>query len=101
MVLFLIIIAVFVIVVLVYLYRSQAIHGPVINFLIAALLLFIIITVGYVYIKSDVEISNLDGIVALTKVYLHWLGGLLKNTGNIAGYVVRQDWGLNSTNMTR
>ncbi len=101
MVLFLIIIALFVIVVLVYLYRSQAIHGPVINFLLAALLLFVVVSVGYVYIKSNVEISSLDGIVALTKIYLHWLGGLFKNTGNIAGYVVKQDWGLNSTNITR
>lgn len=101
MALLLIVIVVFVIVVLVYLYRSQAIHGPVINFLIAALLLFVVLSLGYVYLNSDVDISNLDGWVELSKSYFHWLGALLKNTGNIAGYAVKQEWGINSTNITR
>jgi len=90
----------FVIVVLVYLYRSQSLHGPIINFFIAAVVLFVVISLGYIYITSDVDLSNLDGIVNLMKLYLNWLGGLMKNTGNIAGYAVKQEWGTNSTNIT-
>ena len=66
------------------------------NFKFNLILLFIagvLLTVGYVWFKTGVNILSKDGILGLGKAYYSWLAGLANNFGSITGYAVQQDWG--------
>lgn len=66
----------------------------------SALVIVLIIllgTIGYVYMKSDINLSSYDGFIKLGKSYFSWLGGLFGNFGKITGYAVQQEWGVNAT----
>jgi hypothetical protein len=55
-------------------------------------MLAIIGSLSYVYLGSNSDVSDFDGLVAFSKVYFSWVGNLFGNTGDIAGYAVKQNW---------
>ena len=77
--------------------KYQSFQGVVFNTIIIILLLFLLISVTFVYKKSDTNLTSFKGIMSFFKVYFSWLGSLFKTTGNVVGYTVEQDWGGNAT----
>lgn len=78
--------------------KYQSFQGTVFNFIIVVMLLFLVLSVGYVYLGFEGDISTFAGFLSFFKLYFAWVADLVKNLGNITGYVVQQDWGaINST----
>jgi len=97
-----IILVLFGVVVVVFLINSyqnkyQSFQGVIFNVIIIALLLFLLVTFSYVYRTSKPDLTSFNGVVGFFKIYLSWVGGFFQNTGNIAGYVIKQNWTPNST----
>jgi len=65
------------------------------------LFIFLALTASYVGIKSGADLKSFDSIVKVTKVYFSWLGSIIHNMVGITGYVIHQDWAINSTNITK
>ena len=80
-----------------YIYQSQRLHGPFVNFLIIVFLLAILLSVVFVYVQSDVDFSSLDGVSTFGKIYFQWWQNLFANGGKIVGYAVNQNWEAHST----
>lgn len=81
--------------------RYQSFQGNIFNFVVIGLLLFFVFTASYVYINSASDLTSFKGVSDFLKLYFTWLGGFLNGTKDVVGYAVKQDWGLNSTNLTR
>ena len=92
----LIVLALIAVFIVVYLYQSQKLHGPFINFLIIIVMLLVLVSLGIAYTKFSAEVTTFNGFVKFGKFYFQWLGNFVKNTGRIAGYVVNQNWGVNN-----
>lgn len=69
--------------------------------LLIIMFVFLAITVSYVGIKSGADLKSFDSIVGVGKVYFSWLGNIIDNTVSVTGYAIHQDWGINSTNVTK
>ena len=48
--------------------------------------------------NDDINLKTASGIAIAGKVYLVWLGGVLKNVKSITAYALKQDW--KATNKT-
>jgi len=103
-----IIIAVIIIVLVVFIFNKyqnkyQNFQGNIFNIIVTLLIIVILFSVGYVYATNSVSLKSLNGFLEFGKLYLGWLKGLLANTKDIVGYVINQEWGLNSTatNLTK
>ena len=64
---------------------------------LAVLILLFLGSIAFVWITSGINISTYEGFLSLGKTYFGWLGSLANNLGNIGGYAVKHDWGVNST----
>ena len=73
-------------------FKYQNFHGNISNFIVLVVMLFVVLSLGYVYVTKSPNLSNLDGVVAFLKTYITWLGAVFGNTGKIVGYAVNQDW---------
>lgn len=49
----------------------------------------------------DVDLTSFGGVVQAGRLYFAWFLNLFKNVGSITGYAIKQDWILNSTNITK
>ena len=92
----LIVLALIAVFIVIYLYQSQKLHGPFINFLIIIMILLFLISLGIAYTKFSDEVATFNGAVKFGKFYFQWMGNFVKNTGRIAGYVVNQNWGVSN-----
>ena len=77
--------------------KYQSFQGNVFNTLAVAFIVFVLGSVGYVYASSKTNVSNLEGIIQFFKLYYNWFILFIKNTGRVAGYVVKQNWTINSS----
>jgi|SRR3989344_7026045 len=92
-----IILLLFLIFIIFYLYQSQRIHGPVINFLIILVVLFLILSLGLFFVNSSADLGSFNGFLGFVKGYFGWLISIVDNGSKTVGYIINQDWGLNST----
>ncbi len=69
-------------------------------FTIIIVLLFFIITIGYISKVNNINLNSFDGISSVTRVYFSWLADIGRNLIGISGYAIKQDWGLNATTHT-
>lgn len=67
---------------------------------IVILILFLVASFGQLYATHNLDLTSFDGIVMAGKVYFSWLGSVAKNVANIGGYAIKQDWGVNVTNVS-
>jgi len=67
---------------------------------IALILIFLVFSFTQVYKSNKGDLKSFDGMAKVGKIYFSWLGNIFKNVGNIAGYAIHRDWGLNITNNT-
>jgi hypothetical protein len=82
---------------LIYLHQFQRWHGPMVNFSLYSVILIFLSTAIYVYIQNPVNFDSLEGIFQYFQTYLSWWSSTVRKGGNLIGYVVHQDWGVNST----
>jgi len=59
--------------------------------------IFLMLTIGYVYVTYDADISTYDGTVSAIKVYSLWLKHAFSNIGSTTGYALEQNWDVNSS----
>ncbi len=81
--------------------RYQSFQGGLFNLIVIGLLLFFVFTAAYVYLTTKSNFGSFGEVVSFAKIYFSWLGNFMTGTKNVVGYVVEQDWGVNSTNLTR
>ena len=91
------ILAVIIIIFLVNSYQNkyQSFQGVVFNILVIVFLFFFLASTIYVYLSSDISIASFGNVIEFGKVYFAWIIGFFKTIGNIAGYVIKQNWGVN------
>jgi len=68
---------------------------------IIVLILFGILSIGAIYTKNEVDLTSFEGLVAATKLYTSWLKTVYINVAQLTGQAVKQDWGINITNITK
>jgi energy-coupling factor transporter transmembrane protein EcfT len=90
-------IAIGVLVLLVVLIKIKEIRHHFVYRLIGILLIFVLATFVYIWIKSGINITTYEGFLQIGRAYYSWAASLFGNVGGITGYAVQQDWGLNST----
>jgi len=95
--LLLIVVSLFILFIMFYLYQSQNLHGPFINFLIAVAILLMVISLGLVYVSSSANLTTFNGVMSYIKAYFSWVSSIISSGSNVVGYVVNQDWGVNSS----
>lgn len=62
------------------------------------LFIFIMLTVGYVYVTDNPKIDGPSSIVDFAKTYFIWLGSAFGNVKETTGYFSQQDWSINDNN---
>ena len=62
-----------------------------------ALSIFLVISVGYVYISSGTSIGSFNDFVDFVSVYFSWLGSVFGNLKAITTNAVSLEWGSNNT----
>ena len=100
------VIAIFLVVFLIYFFNSyqnkyQSFQGMVFNILIVSLIVFLLVSIGYVYTQSNPQIGSFDDALGFARVYFVWVGGFFGQVGHSVGYVVKQDWGANITEVPK
>ena len=58
------------------------------------LFIFLMITVGYVYMSYDVELKSVKDVFNFGGVYFSWLGSIFHNFRSITGDVTQKDWSI-------
>ncbi|MEM4259407.1 MAG: hypothetical protein QXS38_01425 [Candidatus Pacearchaeota archaeon] len=61
------------------------------------LVIFFLGTLGYVFIKHNIDLTTYEGFLQLGRTYLSWLSSIFHNVKGITGYAIQQQWGLNSS----
>lgn len=69
-------------------------------FLSVGFILFLCFSMYRIAAAYDIDFTSFEGLIRGGKLYFAWLKSLFGNLGNITGYAIRQDWVLNSTNVT-
>lgn len=90
-----------VVLLVVFLFKFKEVRHRFGLIVVIILLIFFVVSFSKIYSANDIDIGTFDGIVSAGKIYMSWLGNFAKNMGRVGGYVINQDWGLNSTNMTK
>ncbi|HJZ18804.1 MAG TPA: hypothetical protein VJ208_01755 [Candidatus Nanoarchaeia archaeon] len=62
------------------------------------LFVFIMLTVGYVYVQTNSEIRDPKEAIDFSKAYLVWLSKVFINTKEISGYIGKQSWEVENNN---
>ena len=66
--------------------------------IVLVLFITLMLTLGYVYAKTNPDLSNTSGIVNFSKAYFAWLSAAFSNVLDASGYISKQDW--NAENKT-
>ena len=56
------------------------------------LLVFIVVTGFWIYIKSDASLGSPKGIIDFTRAYFVWFSNAFGNAKDVSGYISKQDW---------
>src|SRR3989344_8222125 len=82
---------------IVFISKNQTFQSKFMHIIIGTLIMFLVFSVGYVFIISDIKLSSFYNLLIFSKAYFSWLSHLAKNTGKVAGYVINQNCGVNET----
>ena len=64
------------------------------------LFVFIILTVGYVYMSYNTEIKSVKDVFDFGGVYFSWIGSSFHNFKSVTGEVTQKDWSINNVTKT-
>ena len=54
--------------------------------------IFLVLTMGYVYLSNDLQINSIGDLVNGGKIYFSWVVSAFKNTADITSYAIQKDW---------
>lgn len=77
--------------------KYQSAQGTIFNVVVTCFVLFLALSMGYVYFKGDVSVRSFNEVVVFGKLYFSWLGHFFGNIKGITGYVIKMDWAGNVT----
>lgn len=86
-----IILVVFIVIALVQ--KRQAMATGVVK----AFAIFIVLTMGYIFIINKIQLTSMSNIFEGFKVYFNWLGSFVNKAVEITSYAIGQDWTANTT----
>lgn len=69
--------------------------------LIVVIILFVSFSLYKVSVNNNLGFKNFNDFLMAGKIYFLWVKSVIGNFGKVTGYVVQQDWVLNSTNITK
>ncbi|MBS3071560.1 hypothetical protein J4408_01075 [Candidatus Pacearchaeota archaeon] len=81
--------------------KYQSFQGNVFNIIVMGLIIFVIISSGYVYLNGDFTIKSFNDFSIFARTYFSWLASFFTNAKGVAGYVINQNWVGNITNVTK
>ena len=55
--------------------------------------IFLVISIGYVYVSSDAKVGNVGEFFDFVGVYFSWLGSTFNNVLTITTQAINTDWG--------
>ena len=58
---------------------------------------FIVLSVGYIFIINQVQLNSLSSIIDGTKIYFNWLLSFFGKAADVTSYAIKQDWTKNVT----
>ena len=97
-----IILAVVLLLVFMFLVKSQDLIGVLVvlkknifYIILIAVVAFLAFSLFQINNKYHVSPTSFDGFAQTMKVYYLWAQSVFSNIGNIAGYTIKQDWWLN------
>ena len=67
------------------------------SYVIVVAAIFFVITLVYVLTLPGINLTTLDGVLQLGKLYFAWLGKIIVNLGHVTGNAVNLDWSANFT----
>lgn len=103
-----IVLAVVLLVVFMFLVKSQDLIGVLVvvkknifYVILIAIVAFLAFSLFQIHNKYNVSPTSFDGFAQTMKVYYLWAKSVVSNLGNIVGYSIKQDWWLNdATNLS-
>lgn len=63
-----------------------------VSVLIILLIVFLALSITYVFSNKDVDYKTVPGLLSATKVYFSWLGSAFGNVKMITSNAVNMDW---------
>ncbi len=58
---------------------------------------FIVLSMGYIFIINQVQLNSLSSIIDGTKIYFNWLLSFFGKAADVTSYAIKQDWTKNVT----
>ena len=58
---------------------------------------FIVLSVGYIFIINQVQVKYISSIIDGTKIYFNWLLSFFGKAADVTSYAIKQDWTKNVT----
>ncbi|GEM_PF-2364398 len=62
---------------------------------IGAIIVFVVVTLGYVITRPGINLLTLDGFISAVKIYVFWLQDVFDNLFKITGSATKIDWAVN------
>ncbi len=59
--------------------------------------IFIVLSIGYIFIINHVQLTSLSSIMDGTKIYFNWMTSFFNKAVDVTTYAVKQDWIKNTT----
>jgi len=59
--------------------------------------IFIVISLGYVFITHNIQLNSIGSLVDGTKIYLNWMWSFFDKAYDVTSYAIKMDWASNST----
>jgi len=59
--------------------------------------IFIVLSIGYIFIVNGVQLTSLNSIIDGTKIYFNWLLSFFGKAADVTSYAIKQDWTKNIT----
>ncbi|MBI2042784.1 hypothetical protein HYT25_00140 [Candidatus Pacearchaeota archaeon] len=69
--------------------------------MVFVIFLLLMLTLGYVYAKTNPDLSNVSGVMNFSKVYFAWLSNAFSNALDASGYISKQPWDVEGKNKTK
>ena len=74
-------------------YKSTGVRwGKTWTYVIGSLVIFFVVTFGYLLTRPDINLASFDGFVHAFNAYFTWLGSIFDKVGGITGEAIRTDW---------
>jgi len=82
-------------------FKAKEIRHKLGLFVAVMIFLFLVFSFFQVYSSHKVDLTTYEGVTKAGKLYALWLGQVFDNVKGTTMYIIKQDWGLNSTKASK